>query len=614
MAKHRLFFLAPLLLLVVPLALPAGADKARPAAGTPASAPAAGAAAGSPELLRRELPPGRPGGRLVVALAAEPRSFNPLIATDNPSLAILYLLHADLHHIDRGSQATVAALAKQLTVSADGRRYRAELRQGLQFSDGEPLDADDVVFTFAALLDDKVGAVGQAALTFGEQKIQVAKAGPYTVDFTLPSPSASGERLFDSLAILPEHLLGAAYREGRLAEAWALGTDPRQIAGLGPFRLKSHSPGEKLVLERNPHYWKEDAAGRRLPYLDEIVFLFVPDETARSLRFEAGETQVASQLSAETFFRLERLAAAAPAGKKPFALADLGPGLTYHTLFFNLNAVDAAILPEVARKQEWFRRKAFRQAVSQAIDRDAIVRLVYRGKASASASHVSPGNKLYGAAAAAAPAGRDLAGARRRLESAGFRYRADGALVDEKGQRVAFTLTTNASNRERVQMATLLQDDLGKLGMAAQVVPLEFRSLIERVTGSFDYEASILGLGGGDPDPNSTLNVWQSAGRSHLWQLGGRPLFPFEEKLDALMARQMVERDAARRQALLAEAQALIEDEQPLIALVTPHVLAAARRGLEGFAPSVLDPPTLWNAEELYWRSAETLGKPPGEP
>lgn len=593
MARLRLFSLAPLLLLVAPLTLPAGAETARPAA----------------ELLRRDLPPGRPGGRLVVALAAEPRSFNPLVATDNPSLTILYLLHADLHHIDRGSQATVAALAKNLTVSADGRRYRAELRRGIAFSDGEPMDADDVVFTFAALLDDKVGAVGQAALTFGDRRIKVTKVDSHTVDFELPAPSASGERLFDSLAILPEHRLGAAWRAGKLAEAWGLGSDPQTIAGLGPFRLKSHVPGEKLVLERNPHYWKEDRSGRRLPYLDEIVFLFVADETARSLRFEAGETQIASQLSAETFARLERQARASAPGGGAFRLADLGPGLTYHTLFFNLNALDPAVLPEVAAKQAWFRRKAFRQAVSLAIDRDAIVRLVYRGKAAASASHVSPGNKLHRAGQTGA-ARQDLAAARRLLLADGFRYDEVGALRDGKGKRVAFTLTTNASNRERVQMATLLQDDFAKLGMAVEVVPLEFRSLIERVTGSFDFEATILGLGGGDPDPNSTMNVWQSAGRSHLWQLGGKPIFPFEEKLDGLMARQMVERDPAKRQALLAEAQALIEDEQPMIALVTPHVLVAARSGLEGFAPSVLDPPTLWNAEELFWRSAEPSGEP----
>lgn len=596
MARQRLLFFA-LLLLVAPLSLPARDPSVAAAAPVAASA--------KPEVLRRAAAPGRPGGRLVAALAAEPRSWNPLMATDNPSLAILYLLHADLHHIDRGSQATVPALAKSLTVSADGRRYRAELRRGIAFSDGQPMDADDVVFSFAVLLDEKVGAVGQAALTFGDRPIAVRKVDAHTVDFELPQPSAAGERLFDSLAILPEHKLGAAWREGRLAEAWALGSDPREIAGLGPFRLKSHVPGEKLVLERNPFYWKEDGGGQKLPYLDEIVFLFIADETARTLRFEAGEIHLASPLSAETFARLERQLPGKPGA---YRLADLGPGLTYHTLFFNLNAVDPAALPEVAARQAWFRKKAFRQAVAKAVDREAIVRLVYRGRATGTASHVSPGNKLY--PAAAPPPARDLAGARRLLEAAGFRYDAEGALRDETGRRVAFTLTTNSSNRERVQMATLLQDDLAKLGMAVEVVPLEFRSLIERVTGSFDFEATILGLGGGDPDPNSTLNVWQSAGRSHLWQLGGKPIFPFEEKLDQLMARQMVERDPGKRQALLTEAQALIEDEQPLIALVTPHVLVAARGGLGGFSPSVLDPPTLWNAEELFWRSGESSGEP----
>lgn len=551
------------------------------------------------ELLRLAEPPGKLGGRLVVALTAEPRGWNPLVATDQSSLTLLYLLHADLCHINRGDHTVAPALARELTVSPDGRKYRIALRRGLTFSDGQPLDADDVVFTFKVLLDEELGAVGQAALTFGDRKIAVRKVDDFTIDFELPNPSAAGERLFDSLAILPEHLLGAAYREGRLAEAWGLGSDPAKMAGLGPFRLKSHVPGEKVVLERNPHYYKVDAAGQRLPYLDEIVFVFVADEAARSLRFEAGETHIASQLSAESFHRLEKKAASANAGIRAL---DLGPGLTYHTLFFNLNAIDAKALPEIARKQAWFRRKEFRRAVSLAIDRDAMVRLVYRGRATANTSHVSPGNKLFSNPQKAAP--RDLAAARALLISAGFRFDAAGALFDGAGERVAFTVATNSSNRERVQLATLLQDDLAKLGMEVQVVPLEFRSLVDRVTGSFDYEAGILGLGGGDPDPNSTMNVWKSEGRSHLWQLGGKAIFPFEDKLDSLMSRQMVERDVTRRRALLAEAQTLIEDEEPLIALVTPHVLVAARGDLERFAPSVLDPPTLWNAEVLFWRSA----------
>lgn len=604
MARLRFLSLAPFLL--VPLVPPAAAEPAAAPERAPTTASSAAVSPAPAELLRRDFPPGRAGGRLVVALAAEPRGFNPLTATDNPSLTLLYLLHADLWHIDRGSQATVPALARKLTPSADGRRYRAELRRGLRFSDGQPLDADDVVFTFGALLDDEVGAVGAAALSFGEgpeAKLEVRKVDDYTVDFFLPQPYASGERIFDSQAILPEHLLGPAYRAGKLADAWGLGSDPATIAGLGPFRLKSHVPGEKLVLERNPYYWQEDAAGRPLPYLDEIVFLFVPDETARVLRFEAGDTQVAGPLGAESFARLERLAA--ERGKEAgFRLFDRGPGLTYHVLFFNLNQIDPVARPELARKQEWFRRQGFRQAVSLAIDRAAMVRLVYRGKASAIASHVSPGNQLF-ADPGAAEKPRDLEAARRLLVAAGFHYGDGGELLDEKNARVAFTVATNASNRERVQLATLLQADLAALGMAVEVAPLEFRSLIERVTASFDYDAGILGLGGGDPDPNSTLNVWQSEGRSHLWQLGGQAVYPFEKKLDGLMAKQMVERDPAKRRALLAEAQALIHDEEPLIALVTPHLLAAAREGLERFAPSVVDPPTLWNAEELSWRSAQ---------
>lgn len=542
--------------------------------------------------------PGRPGGRLVASLRAEPKTFNPVLAVDNPSLTVIHRLHADLVHINRATQRTEPALAESWSRSADGRRYRLELRRGIRFSDGEPFDADDVVFTFRVHLDPAVGSPSRDLLVVGGEPLTVRKLGPYTVEVLLARPYAAGERLFDSIAILPEHRLGKAYREGRLAASWGLGTAPEEVAGLGPFRLARHLAGERLELERNPYYWKRDRRGTRLPYLAGLSFVFVANEEAQLARFRAGETDVIDGLSAEAFALLEAEKA------RRYQLADLGPGLVTHFLFFNLNDLAGRGLAEIERKQGWFRQLAFRRAVSRAIDRQAIVRLVYRGRATPLWGPESPANRQWVNRGLPQP-GRSLAAARRELAAAGFRRDDDGALHGPAGEPVELSLVTNASNHERLAMATIVQDDLASLGMRLRVVPLEFRALLERLLDRFDYELCLLGLGGGDTDPNPALPVWTSGGSNHLWHLGeARPSTPWEAEIDTLMQRQMTELDPARRKALYDRVQSLVAENLPFIYLVSPDALVGARRDLGNFRPAVLEHPTLWNVDELFWQTA----------
>src|SRR5271154_6469894 len=235
-------------------------------------------------------PIGHSGGRLVVALRSEPKTLNPVLAVDAPSRDIIRCLTADLIHINRESERTEPALAKSWTVSRDGKQYTLHLRRGLQFSDGQPLTADDVVFSFQAYLDEKIHSPQRDLLVVGGKPISVRKVDAATVQFDLAQPYAAAERIFDSLAMLPRHLLETAYQAGNFAQAWGMSTPPAQFAGLGPFRLKDYVPGERIVLERNPYYWKEDHRGNRLPYLDEVVFLFVPSEDSQVIRFQSGDT------------------------------------------------------------------------------------------------------------------------------------------------------------------------------------------------------------------------------------------------------------------------------------------------------------------------------------
>ena len=295
-------------------------------------------------------------------------------------------LSADLIHINRSSLKTEPALAKSWHVSRDGKQYTLQLRRGLRFSDGQPFNADDVIFSFQVYLDEKVDSSQRDLLVVGGKPITVAKVDDYTVRFELAQPYAAAERLFDGVAILPRHLLEKAYRDGTFSQAWNLSMPPSQFAGLGPFRLKEYVPGQRVVLERNPYYWKADRAGNRLPYLDEVVFSFVPSEDAQVIRFQSGEADVLSRFSADNFAVLQKQQLA-----KGYHLYDLGAGLEYNFLFFNLNDLGAKNLPDIAKKQAWFQDLRFRQAVSAAIDREGIVRLVYSGRATPLWNQGTPG-------------------------------------------------------------------------------------------------------------------------------------------------------------------------------------------------------------------------------
>jgi peptide/nickel transport system substrate-binding protein len=549
------------------------------------------------ELARLADVSGHYGGHLTIGQRSEIKTLNPVTVADGSSREVIGRLMGDLIEINRSTQQTEPALAKSWTISPDGRAFTLQLRKGIRFSDGQPFDADDVVFSFNVYMDEAIDSPQRDLLIIDGKPIAVTKVDQYTVRFTLPRPYAAAERLFDSLAMLPRHLLENPYHDGHFAQAWSLNAQPAEIAGLGPFRLKQYVPGQRIVLERNPYYWKVDRENQRLPYLDELVFLFVGTEDAQVMRFEAGETDILSRLSSENYNLLSR-----EKWRAGSQLADMGPSLEYNFLLFNLNDLSGKKLDEVAGKQVWFRDLKFRQAISAAVDRQSIVRLVYGSRGAAMWGNVGPGNKLWINQSLPHPP-RSVETARQLLKSAGYSWNATGQLLAATGRQVEFTIITSSSNSQRMKMATLLQDDLLQLGMQVHVVPLEFRAYIDRVFQSFDYDAAIMGLGGGDADPNPEMNVWAFAGTSHLWHLGEtQPATDWERELDQLMQKQMVTLDYAKRKQLYDRAQQLIAENLPFIFLGTPNILAGATSRVGNFHPAILDPYTLWNADQLYVR------------
>jgi peptide/nickel transport system substrate-binding protein len=541
--------------------------------------------------------PGRPGGRILVALRSEPKTLNPVLAQDAASKDVIRCLTADLIDINRATQRTEPALAKSWNISPDGREYTLHLRRGLRFSDGQPFDADDVVFSFKLYLDEQIDSPQRDLLVVGGKPIAVNKVDAYTVQFELSQPYAAAERLFDGFSILPRHLLESRYRNGRFSGAWAVSMAPGEFAGLGPFRLKEYVPGQRIILERNPYYWKQDRSGQQLPYVDEVEFLFVASEDAQAIRFQAGDTDLLTRFSAGNFAVLQKQEQA-----RHYRLDDLGPGLEYNFLFFNLNDLVSKSLPEIARKQAWFQDVRFRQAVSAAIDRDSLVRLVYAGRGTPLWTQVTSGNKLWIDPQIPHPA-RSLERSRELLKSAGFSWRSDGSLVDGHGTPVEFSILTSSSNEQRIQIATLIQDDLKQVGINAHVVTLEFHSMVDRLLTTYNYEAAVMGLVSGDADPTSEMNVWMSNGDTHLWHPNqAHPATAWEAEMDRLMQEQEVTLSYAKRKRLYDRVQEIVAEDLPVICLVGPDILVGASDRVHNLQPAVMDPYTLWNIDELYVR------------
>jgi peptide/nickel transport system substrate-binding protein len=515
---------------------------------------------------------------------------------DQNSYGVNARLQADLIHINRATQKTEPALAKSWIVSKDGTQFTLKLRRGLRFSDGQPFDADDVLFSFKVYLDEQVHSSQRDLLVIFGKAVKVEKLDTYTVRFTFPSPYSAAERVFDGLAILPRHLLEKDYQAGKIGQDWTLNTPPAQIAGLGAFRLKQVVHGDRIVLARNPYYWKIDAKGQRLPYLDDLTFVVVPTQDAQVIRFQAGDSQIISSLSADNYAALE-----AEQKARHFKLYDAGPGLEYNFLMFNLNDDIEGRLPEIARKQKWFRDVRFRQAISAAIDRVGIVRLVYRNRGAALATHVSPGNKAWFNSSIPIPV-RSLPHARELLKTAGFSWAADNTLLDSSGQPVEFSIVVTSSNAQRNQMATLVQADLKAIGIAAHVVPIEGRSANDRLLNTHDYEAILMGLVSGDADPTPDMNVLVSNGQTHLWHLGEKtPATPWEAELDQLMQKQLVTLNYQQRKRIYDRVQEILAQQLPMVYLASPNILVGASENLGNFHPAIIEQYTFWNAEELFW-------------
>ena len=510
----------------------------------------------------------QPRGDLRFCLRADPTTFDPLRADEEPSETVRYLTAGVLIRLNRQTQRLEPELATSWTVGDQGKRIDFVLRRDVQFSDGTPFGSADVVATIRRIADPKLQSAIADAFRSGTRKIEAEATGPYTVSISFSPAVAGFEQQFDQLAICSAR--ATAYEK----------------AVLGPFVLADYKSGQFVLLRRNPHYWKVDAKGQKLPYISSIRLDIRANPETELLRFRRGELDFVDKLDPESFERLRK--------EIPSAAVNAGLSLDSEILWFN----QGRTAPIPAYKQRWFQSDLFRRAVSVAINRDDLIRLAYRGYAHAAAGPVSQANRFWFNTALHPPR-YDAPLALSLLRQDGFRL--DGkTLRDHDGNAVEFSLITNAGNRTRTLLGTMLQEDLQKIGIRLNLATLEFQSLIERIMQTMQYEACLLGFTNVEIDPNTVMNVWPSSGSHHAWNPEQTtPATAWEAEIDALMKAQATRTTANARKGAFDRVQEIVYERVPIIYLVNPDVLVAVSPRVRNAGASALPPHLIWNIENL---------------
>ncbi len=562
---------------------------------------------------------GQFGGTFCTAVfGTGPKTFNCWDSRDVESAGIGELTYESLIGIDPWTAKVYPRLARSIDYGQNGKEYTVHLRRGLRWSDGAPLTADDVIFTYNTIIKNGFGNTSSRDVMLVNGKFpEVTKVDDLTVRIRTTVPFAP---LLTRLGfpIAPKHAMEQITKAkvDQFHSFWDVNCDPSKIVTSGPFKITRYVPGQRVEFERNPHYSMVDKLGRRLPYLDKFIYSIVPDQNTILLKFYASEIDfldVRSIRGSDASLIKQR------ENQGNFKLYNLGPD--DGCVFFILNMARRKD-PKTGKffvpppYQEWFNNKFFRMAISHAVDRKRIVDNILHGVGFQLFTAESPAAVYFNKSLK--PYSRDLALSETFLAQGGFTKRGD-RLYDKQGNPVEFTLNTNAGNSARDGVCIMIQNDLKQLGIKVNYQAIDFNILIDKTSNSLDWQAIVMGLSGDRLEPNDGANVWRSDGRLHLFDqrlpngkgnIIASDARDWEKEIDHCFEAGATTLDTSQRRRCYDRFQQIVYDEVPYIYLYNMLLLTAMKNWIGNYMPTPLgigSTPrgSLHNLEEIYVKKAK---------
>ena len=551
------------------------------------------------EYLQSQAPTGKFGGELILSIFGEgPKTFNPFTSKDATSSQMAGMMYDGLFTTDPKTGDVIPKLAKKYEIKNND--YYVYLRKGIKWSDGKPITADDVIFTWENIIFAGLGNTSLRDSCIIDGKLPtITKIDDYTIKFTLSKPFSPFLRQL-SAEIAPKHIFEQATKKGAkyFDGFYSTTTSPEKFVTSGAFRLKEYKPAQRVVFVKNPNYYELNTKNEKLPYLDKVVYLIVGDANNEILKFEAKEIDVIS-LKGSNVARYKQ--------KEPYSdykIYNIGPDTGTMFIVLNLNNRKNSegkyyVQPE---KQFWFKDKNFRYAIDYAIDRDNMVQNIANGLAeplftAESLNSIYLNKDIKGHK-------RDIDISREYLKQSGFYNNKNGKLFDKYGNNVEFDLYTNAGNIERESLGVMIKQDLEDLGMKVNFKPIEFNTLVNKMVNTLDWDMILMGLTGSPLEPHNGKNVWNSYGSLHLFnqrleKTSYDDRLDFEKQLDEIFDKASLETNFEARKALYNKYQEIVYEEKPVIYLYSPTRIIAVRKKFKNIYPSTLNG-IMYNIEEIY--------------
>ncbi|NQT30646.1 MAG: peptide-binding protein [Candidatus Saganbacteria bacterium] len=466
-------------------------------------------------------------GRLVLGLGGGVSVLNPILSTDTTSSAVEGTIFSGMTKVNEKLEI-VPDLAKSWEVSPDGKTWTFALRRDVTWHDGHPFTAEDVVFTFNSILNPKINSVRRSDYIIDGEPIKFKALDKYTVQAVLPKPFAPF-LVRSGMSIIPKHILSD--KDINRAQF------NRKPIGTGPFKFSKWVSGDHIKVVRNDDYY----LGK--PMLAEIIFKVIPDENARLVALEAGEIDEAG-IPPKDYKRMKALD-----GINVFEF----DALTYAYLGFNL-------------ANPKFADKRVRQALAYAINKDQLVKIIFKGLASPAYAPSAPVSWAYSDEVAKYPYDPD---------------KARGLLKEAGVDKLEFTMLVNQGNKEREKAAIILQQQLKKVGVKAKIRVMEWSALLKIVndpTPPKDFEAVVLGWSLGlDPD---SFSIWHSS----QYPRGFNFIDYDNPEVDRLLVLGRTTMDKNERKKIYAKIYKLVAFDQPYIFLWYPKAVVGVSERVGGLS------------------------------